>query len=263
MTGWSCSFTPLCRNRAPSGVPGPLGQAIDLTATGSGSRRYQRHASGRPGKRAAGVGVTRRDGWRRPGVAAPSHCQVMERGAHRRTQTRPAEWRLGRAAASAAGRRHEGHSGTRGADIRLRRAGIRPLSPHWPRVGGRFFFSGVLCRYFKATMEVGRCWQDRTASASGSTSTSRKEPRNEAPPRDVRRRSPRARSTGDRARSGEAKSASKMSTRDPRFAPQRGGERSHSGPGGPTRDQLYQEAKKNVEGRSSMNKHQLREALRH
>lgn len=66
----------------------------------------------------------------------------------------------------------------------------------------------------------------------------------------------------ERARSGEAKSASKTSTRDPKSAPQRGGERSHSGPQGPTRDQLYEEArKKNIDGRSHMNKEQLRKAV--
>ncbi|MFC9236491.1 plasmid stabilization protein [Streptomyces decoyicus] len=66
----------------------------------------------------------------------------------------------------------------------------------------------------------------------------------------------------ERARSGEARSASKTSTRDPKSAPQRGGERSHRGPQGPTRDQLYEEArKKNVDGRSSMNKEQLRRAV--
>lgn len=66
----------------------------------------------------------------------------------------------------------------------------------------------------------------------------------------------------ERARSGEAKSARKTSTRDPKSASQRGGERSHSGPQGPTRDQLYAEAKKkNVDGRSSMNKEQLRKAV--
>ncbi|QZY20034.1 plasmid stabilization protein [Streptomyces decoyicus] len=66
----------------------------------------------------------------------------------------------------------------------------------------------------------------------------------------------------ERARSGEAKTASKTSTRDPKSAAQRGGERSHRGPGGPTRDQLYEEAKKkNIEGRSTMNKDQLRRAV--
>ncbi|MFJ2645332.1 plasmid stabilization protein [Streptomyces sp. NPDC087420] len=66
----------------------------------------------------------------------------------------------------------------------------------------------------------------------------------------------------ERARSGEAKTASKTSLRDPKSASQRGGERSHSGSQGPTRDQLYEEAKKkNIDGRSSMNKQQLRKAL--
>ncbi|WP_190036396.1 plasmid stabilization protein [Streptomyces fructofermentans] len=68
----------------------------------------------------------------------------------------------------------------------------------------------------------------------------------------------------ERARAGESKTASRTSTHDRKSAPQRGGERSHSGAQGPTRDQLYAEArKKNIEGRSSMNKQQLREALGH
>ncbi|MHC8420799.1 plasmid stabilization protein [Streptomyces sp. NB004] len=66
----------------------------------------------------------------------------------------------------------------------------------------------------------------------------------------------------ERARSGESKTAGKTSTRDTKSASQRGGERSHSGPQGPTRDQLYAEAKKrNIDGRSSMNKEQLAKAL--
>ncbi|MFH8796473.1 plasmid stabilization protein [Streptomyces sp. NPDC017941] len=66
----------------------------------------------------------------------------------------------------------------------------------------------------------------------------------------------------ERARAGESKTASKTSTRDKKSAPQRGGERSHSGAEGPTRDQLYEEAKKkNIEGRSSMNKKELKQAL--
>ncbi|MFE3166082.1 plasmid stabilization protein [Streptomyces sp. NPDC059224] len=66
----------------------------------------------------------------------------------------------------------------------------------------------------------------------------------------------------ERARSGESKTASKTSTRDPKSAYQRGGQRSHSGAEGPTRDQLYEEAKKrNIEGRSSMTKKQLQNAL--
>lgn len=66
----------------------------------------------------------------------------------------------------------------------------------------------------------------------------------------------------ERARSGEAKETSKVSTRDPKSASERGGMRSHSGARGPTRDQLYEEArKKNVKGRSSMNKQQLSKAV--
>ncbi|MFD5742611.1 plasmid stabilization protein [Streptomyces massasporeus] len=66
----------------------------------------------------------------------------------------------------------------------------------------------------------------------------------------------------ERARSGESKTASKTSTRDPKSASQRGGQRSHSGAQGPTKDQLYEEAKKrNIQGRSSMSKKQLENAL--
>lgn len=66
----------------------------------------------------------------------------------------------------------------------------------------------------------------------------------------------------ERARAGESKTASGTSLRDPKSASQRGGQRSHSGAEGPTRDQLYQEArKKNIEGRSTMNKRQLERAL--
>ncbi|MPY56320.1 plasmid stabilization protein [Streptomyces spongiae] len=66
----------------------------------------------------------------------------------------------------------------------------------------------------------------------------------------------------ERARAGESRTSSRTSTRDPKSASQRGGERSHRGAAGPTRDQLYEEAKKrNIEGRSSMNKRQLQQAL--
>ena len=66
----------------------------------------------------------------------------------------------------------------------------------------------------------------------------------------------------ERARSGESKSSSRTSTKDPKSASQRGGERSHRGAQGPTKDQLYEEAKKkNIEGRSSMNKQELRKAV--
>ncbi|WP_372345403.1 plasmid stabilization protein [Streptomyces sp. KL116D] len=65
----------------------------------------------------------------------------------------------------------------------------------------------------------------------------------------------------ERARSGEAKSASRTSTRDISSA-RRGGVRSHRGAGGPTRDQLYAEAKdRNIKGRSTMTKSELAEAL--
>jgi len=66
----------------------------------------------------------------------------------------------------------------------------------------------------------------------------------------------------NRAQSGEAKEASKSSTKD--MSPQRrGGLRSGTkGPKGPTRDQLYNEAKKkNIKGRSKMTKKQLENAL--
>ncbi|MFF3324805.1 plasmid stabilization protein [Streptomyces sp. NPDC002889] len=67
----------------------------------------------------------------------------------------------------------------------------------------------------------------------------------------------------ERARSGESKTASKTSTQD-KSSSKRGGERSHSGAEGPTYDQLYQEAKKrNIKGRSSMNKSELKQKLGH
>jgi hypothetical protein len=65
----------------------------------------------------------------------------------------------------------------------------------------------------------------------------------------------------ERARSGEAAQASRLSKRDISSS-RRGGLRSHSGPGGRTKDQLYQEAKrKGVRGRSTMNKAQLERAV--
>ena len=67
----------------------------------------------------------------------------------------------------------------------------------------------------------------------------------------------------ERARSGEAKESSPESHRSKSSA-HRGGKRSHSGPGGRTKDQLYAEAKrKGVEGRSKMNKAQLKQAVDH
>lgn len=65
----------------------------------------------------------------------------------------------------------------------------------------------------------------------------------------------------ERARSGEAKQASRTSTEDISSS-RRGGLRSHSGAGGRTKDQLYAEAKrKNVKGRSSMSKAELERAV--
>lgn len=65
----------------------------------------------------------------------------------------------------------------------------------------------------------------------------------------------------ERARSGEAKTASRTSTRDISSG-RRGGLRSHTGAQGPTRDQLYEEAKRRgVKGRSSMTKAQLARAV--
>jgi hypothetical protein len=65
----------------------------------------------------------------------------------------------------------------------------------------------------------------------------------------------------ERARAGEARQASRTSTEDISSG-RRGGLRSHRGPGGRTRDQLYQEAReKNVKGRSKMTKAQLERAV--
>jgi hypothetical protein len=65
----------------------------------------------------------------------------------------------------------------------------------------------------------------------------------------------------ERARRGESKTASKTSTEDISSG-RRGGLRSHKGPGGRTRDQLYEEAKrKNIRGRSTMTKAELKRAV--
>ncbi|HWM38782.1 MAG TPA: plasmid stabilization protein [Streptomyces sp.] len=68
----------------------------------------------------------------------------------------------------------------------------------------------------------------------------------------------------ERARTGEARRASRTSVKG-KSASARGGKRSGSGMAprsGPTRDQLYNEARqRGVEGRSSMNKQQLEKAL--
>jgi hypothetical protein len=65
----------------------------------------------------------------------------------------------------------------------------------------------------------------------------------------------------ERARSGEAKTASKASLSG-QSSSRRGGQHSHSGAAGQTKDQLYNEAKKrNIKGRSSMSKAELERAL--
>lgn len=65
----------------------------------------------------------------------------------------------------------------------------------------------------------------------------------------------------ERARAGESETADKTST-DDISSGQRGGHRSHRGAGGRTYKQLYNEArKKNIDGRSKMNKAQLERAV--
>jgi hypothetical protein len=65
----------------------------------------------------------------------------------------------------------------------------------------------------------------------------------------------------ERARSGESRESSRLSRKDISSG-RRGGLRSGKGSGGRTRDQLYEEArKKNIEGRSSMNKAELERAV--
>ena len=65
----------------------------------------------------------------------------------------------------------------------------------------------------------------------------------------------------ERARSGEAKESSRTST-DDLSSGRRGGLRSHSGPGGRTKAQLYEEARRRgIEGRSKMDKAALEKAV--
>ncbi|MEU6312829.1 plasmid stabilization protein [Streptomyces sp. NPDC047014] len=65
----------------------------------------------------------------------------------------------------------------------------------------------------------------------------------------------------ERARAGESKTASRTSLEDISSG-RRGGLHSHKGAQGPTYDQLYEEArKKNVHGRSSMDKAELKREL--
>jgi len=65
----------------------------------------------------------------------------------------------------------------------------------------------------------------------------------------------------ERARAGEARTSSRSSTNDISSG-RRGGLRSHKGPGGRTKAQLYNEAKRrNIRGRSTMTKAQLERAV--
>ncbi|MGC1405761.1 MAG: plasmid stabilization protein [Candidatus Dormiibacterota bacterium] len=66
----------------------------------------------------------------------------------------------------------------------------------------------------------------------------------------------------ERARKEESREASRTSLKDISSG-RRGGLRSHRGPGGRTRDQLYEEARhRGLRGRSGMTKAQLELALR-
>ncbi len=65
----------------------------------------------------------------------------------------------------------------------------------------------------------------------------------------------------ERAQAGEAEESSRLSRED-MSASRRGGLRSHKGSGGRTYDQLYEEARrKNIKGRSKMNKAELEKAV--
>ena len=65
----------------------------------------------------------------------------------------------------------------------------------------------------------------------------------------------------ERARAGETKQSSPTSTKDISSG-RRGGVRSHRGPGGRTRDQLYEEARRSgIKGRSKMSKAELEHAV--
>lgn len=65
----------------------------------------------------------------------------------------------------------------------------------------------------------------------------------------------------ERARHGESRTASRLSTQDISSG-RRGGLRSHRGKGGRTRDQLYEEARrKGIRGRSKMSKAELERAV--
>jgi hypothetical protein len=65
----------------------------------------------------------------------------------------------------------------------------------------------------------------------------------------------------ERARAGEARTASRSSVEDISSG-RRGGLRSHRGPGGRTKEQLYNEARqRGIKGRSKMSKAELERAV--
>lgn len=65
----------------------------------------------------------------------------------------------------------------------------------------------------------------------------------------------------DRARAGESETSSPSSLREP-SPERRGGQRSHTGAAGRTRDELYREAiKRGIKGRSKMTKAELEAAV--
>jgi hypothetical protein len=65
----------------------------------------------------------------------------------------------------------------------------------------------------------------------------------------------------ERAQAGEARESSALSRKDISSG-RRGGLRSHRGPGGRTKEQLYEEARrKHIKGRSKMTKAQLARAV--
>src|SRR2546422_11172730 len=65
----------------------------------------------------------------------------------------------------------------------------------------------------------------------------------------------------ERARAGEAATASRSSV-DDLSSGRRGGLRSHTGPGGRTKEQLYNEARqRGIKGRSKMTKRELEQAV--
>jgi hypothetical protein len=66
----------------------------------------------------------------------------------------------------------------------------------------------------------------------------------------------------ERARAGESETASRTSVEDISSG-RRGGLRSHRGPGGRTKEQLYNEAReRGIRGRSKMSKAELERAVR-